>query len=551
MSYQDAVPLPDGPRPRQGGRRRWWIAIAALLVVIVGGGAAVVAAQLLAATRTEFADAIPEDAVVFVHVDFLDFVRSDRLGRLIEAFDEDVVASDEIEDALAELDEEMLGELGFDFTNDILPWAGRGISFALTQLDVDSGRVDWVMTYDVRNQGAAEDFMPKLVAAVEQEAGPVSTTTRSGLTVYDPLNEPVAFALADGLLIAANDIDGIDDILAARDGTPLGENADFLAALAELPEDRIVTGYLDGARYAQLVQEEIYSAPELAPGSLEAIDALAADIDSLRAIGFSATLTDTAARFDAVTLFDESGPPAFFADWFSGTIMTPTMAPSNTIGYEAVPGLISSYTEWILSAFEGEPDLIEFRSEFASEFGFDVFDDLLLLLDGEFGIVVTRDETSILAQETGVPLAGAIYVGTSDEAAIRDRLESLLGTVAEEMELFGPAGQPQLYEVQIDDGIWIPFGVDDGFLMAASDRSIVEDLFDGGPSIAEEPVFQSARAELADGMEPFLFVDLTEIYSIFDEEDLPHGLDTFQGFMIGADTSDTVYRATAVLTLDY
>lgn len=520
-------------------------------MVVIGGGAAVVAAQLLAATRTEFADAIPPDAVVFVHIDFLDFVTSDRLDRLVEAFDDGAVGSDEIDEAVAQLDDEMLTELGFDFSNDILPWAGRGLAFALTDLDVDRGRVDWVATYDVRDQGKAEDFMPKLVAAVEAEAGPVAESRVDGLVVYDPLNEPLAFALADGLLIAANDIDGIENILAARSGDSLGENENFVAAIAELPDSRILTGYIDGARYAEMIQEEIYSAPELTPGGFEAVDALTEDLDSLRGIGFSASLTDSAARFDAVTLFDESGVPPIFADWLSGPIMTPSMAPENTIGFEAIPALVSTYTEWILMAVEGEQELIDFRTEFSDRYGFDLFDDFLLLLDGEFGIVVTHDETGVLALETGVPLAGAIYVGTSDEAAIRDRLDDVLAIEGEELNLFGPAGRPQLYEFEVDDGIWIPFGVDEGFLMVASDRSIVEDLFDGGPSVADGPVYQTAAAELAAGMDPYLFVDLTEIYEIFEPEDLPYGIETFQALIVGAETTDTRARVSAVLTLDY
>lgn len=84
-------------------------------------------------------------------------------------------------DAFLERRDDLLDELedetGIHFLDDVTPWLGESVSFAL--IDVDDDSAEWVAMVHVSDSGAAFDFVEDLVAYFEDES-----LTRFDRTVY-------------------------------------------------------------------------------------------------------------------------------------------------------------------------------------------------------------------------------------------------------------------------------------------------------------------------------------------------------------------------------
>ncbi len=155
-----------------------------------------------------------------------------------------------------------------------------------------------------------------------------------------------------------------------------------------------------------------------------------------------------------------------------------------------------------------------------------------------------------------IPVGLAAYLGTSDEDRLRNTLARFIDIEGDlGFEIVGPYGDPELYDAIDDyDDTTIPFGVDYGFLMASSDRSLLENVFatEGG-RLADEAAFQRAAAEL-DGLEYLFFVDFGKIDDLIksldpgDTSEFPGPLQTV---LAGYQIDGNVFSGAALISIDY
>ena len=187
-------------------------------------------------------------------------------------------------------------------------------------------------------------------------------------------------------------------------------------------------------------------------------------------------------------------------------------------------------------------------------FGIDLEADLLALLDGEFGFVVTEEPGGLMDREFEIPLGFAAFLGTSEQDHLRSTLTQFVDNSRDNIDILGPFGDPELYEVTgTFDGANIPFGVDYGYLMVATERRTLEDIFrDSDNKLVDDPTFKNAASELED-MELVFYVDMLKIYTLVESQDetVPDEIRALESMLAGERVDGNVLLAAFVIAIDY
>lgn len=542
---QVAVPL---PAPPQSAPRRWLIAGAALIGALVIVGGALVATKIFAATRSTFANSIPPQTAAFVHIDLLNVVRSGELERMIEAFEVEDELGEPVGDAVSEIDRLLLEEGDFDLTNDIIPWMGRGVGVGVTTFGLSGLEPEFIAAIDVRDSGEFDRFFPKLRSTIEETDGPLLESDYQGVTIFTSTDG--AFALSKAVFLIGSNSFAVEDAIDAQSGESLADAPDFDATLELLPEDRVLTVWINAAKYID---------------ELEGFGGLTGGFEELgvfdptsgpTSYGFSGQFVDAGLRFDFAAIYPETSEA--LAPWNDFQLETAELAPDSTLGFFAAPPFIEFYADTIQEAFAEEYD--DARRQGIEEYGIDFESDFIDLLDGEFGFLVTREDGGVLDREFGFPVGLAAFLGTSEQ-------DRLLNTVARFIDIgigefggeatlvLGPSGDPNLFEYADEYFDYtIPFGVDYGYLMSASDRRILQTTFaTGGNKLADDPTYRAAASDL-DDMEHVFYVDFLKIFDLIrsmDPDDNPEFPVALESILAGFKIDGNVQTGALVVAIDY
>ena len=505
--------------------------------MLIGGAAA--ANLLFRATRSSFADAMPPNSVAFFHVDLLNVVLSDDLGRIVDAFDTDLAAGEPGFDAEFELDKLLLEEgIRFDFSNDIAPWLGRGVAIGVLDFEGRSGVPEFVVAVDVRDRSEFDSFWPKLIRTIEEESGEaVIQSEYQGVTIHSALEASLAFT-EDTLLVGPDDR-SVRSSIDALQSESLADNPAFIETMAALPSDRMVTAWFQTSGYTDLIDTSVLNSDQL-----DIYDRFLDDAEFPRAFGYSADLSDPGIRMDFVAVYPETSTLLEAMAGFEPDLAG--RAPADTIGFVVAPPFVEIYLDLFADLIEDE--LREPREEFRAEAGIDMVDDVVRLLDGSFGVVVSANELGWLGREFDVAIDVAGFIGTTQPDRLRDNIQLLIDRAGEE-SILGPYGDPLLWDVQQGADSW-PFGVDYGYLMAATDRSLLEELFTagGGVRLDQDPTYQQALAELDSPI--WLYVDIGKILDLIPPEDLPDRARILDYTAVAQRVDGTTMQSTWVLSLD-
>ena len=513
-------------------------------LIVVGG--VLVATKIFAATRATFADSMPPETAAFFHVDLLNLLRSSELDRMLEAFQAENELGDPIEDAVSEIDRLLLEEAKFDLTNDIVPWMGRGVGVGVSTLGLAGDEAEFIAAIDVRDSGKFREFFPKLQATIEESDGPLVESEYEGVTIYTAGDgADGAFALSKAVFLIGSSSFAVRDAIDAQLGESLADSPDFEATLDRLPTNRVFTAWINASSYV----DELTGLGTLSGGGLIEPGLFNSD-DFPTSYGFSGRFVDAGVRFDFVAIYPEDSD--FLVPWRDGRLNTAELAPDNTLGFLAVPPFVEQYTDLLRKGLAEEYD--DARSQVFEDFGIDLEADLLALLDGEFGLVVTRETGGLLDREFELPLGFAAFLGTSEQDRLRTTLARFIDNSRDNVDILGPFGDPELYEVaDTFDGANIPFGVDYGYLMVATERRILEDIFrDSANKLVDDPTFKNAASEL-DDMELVFYVDMFKIYNLLENQDetVPDEVRALESMLAGERVDDNVLLAVFVIAIDY
>ena len=248
-------------------KRRFLFAGAAVLVLaaIVAGGAFFFYFRFVSLPGEATAKFIPSDAPVYLSVNL-----RPGIGQIRSARDFlDLLQTEGFLERRNLILDDLEKEIGFHPIDNVSPWLGTSISFALLNPDPDAP--EWILLAHSNDRDAALDFADTLVESLQYNRGPEMrfTDTMTDTLVeslpdnqgadYDSRSyrgaqlwehthddKPAVGVTEEYLLIASSTatIEEMVGNLLAPPSTSLAKNADFMAARESVASERVMFLYL-------------------------------------------------------------------------------------------------------------------------------------------------------------------------------------------------------------------------------------------------------------------------------------------------------------------
>ena len=241
---------PEGDVTAAGGgffrRRRFLLICTGILVVllVLAVGAVLLAVlPALGQPGEETAKFLPANTQAYMTINFRPGGNQIMNAR---AFHSIFQGSLEFEDRRVDLLDDLWDETGIDVTEDILPWMGRDITFAL--LDVADPKPEWIILLQTKDRDASEAFLDDLVRYLEDEEHMEFRDRRyRDAIVFSEADDEVSFGVTDQYVLLGGGKDAVQDMirdLASPPSRPLSEDKAFLRVREQLPPERFMLGFV-------------------------------------------------------------------------------------------------------------------------------------------------------------------------------------------------------------------------------------------------------------------------------------------------------------------
>lgn len=346
--------------------------VIALVTLISLTGAAVVAAYLFlfAAGTDRAAQLAPADSAAYVNVYLQPSTGqqmnlSNLMGRLPGFADE---AS--LDEKVDQIVQNLLTGSGIDYRQQIKPWLGDQVAMATWPVEGDTAAAEAVVIAAVKDREAAE------AAIVDLAGAGAEAETYDGVELH--LAEGTAYAFVDEMLVAGGSAEALRAVVDVRgDAASLAEQESFQQAMNRIPADHLASVYVNPAAAAEVAGAE-GQLSDVGPTSA----ALVAESEGLR-------LSGTAPLPASAGSSPEPEPEADVASTL------PEMMPATAIAELVVFDLASLLREAEAAAGsapggeEVTSTLDTLRAVAAFGLGIDIDADLMPLLGGEVGVVIT------------------------------------------------------------------------------------------------------------------------------------------------------------------
>ncbi|MCJ7622726.1 MAG: DUF3352 domain-containing protein, partial [Anaerolineaceae bacterium] len=470
---------------------------------------------------------IPEDANLYVSLDMGRFLADDTRD-VFNAFAKNAGDPDikDMEEFIQNVDDSLEETFGVTFTADILPWIGQyiGVSFIDLQLDRygEPETAAWVLGIEARSKKAADEFVTKLINFASEDSGyDILTQTYQGADIYE-LDTPneyerVAICRSKGVVLISTDVSGIKKAVDAQNGTPLSESQDYKDTMSGLPTERLITTFISGNLFSDvttILQEE-----------------LGAGISALsiyRSIGMSLTLVTDGVKFDVYTAYEQDQLSEERRTMLSSPGSSGKIAanfPENTLLFITggnFGNIWQAIRDYAVESMDGdEGDCIESMQMFASEYGINPDTELFPYLDGEWGLGLYDDPSSILASELDVPVSVMLVAETSDQSSLDTSINKFvddfgigLVTIKEQTISGVPlyVASPFLLNTPL-----LSFGTFENYFLLGTNGEILAGSFDSDLSLANLPQYKDTWTAFDSGMSPVFYMNFTELIGFIED----------------------------------
>ena len=555
-----------------GGWLRW-VAVAGYLLVIAVIVVAVVLLLLvreLSQAGEATAEFIPSDAVVYSSINLRPGV-----GQIDNAREfNDLLRTDDFKDKEEEFLDEIEDETGFHLMDDIMPWLGTDITFALLDLDEDEDLIEWVLMAQVSDQDEAFDFVEDLLDYLEEELyTDFDDDEIGGADVWIADDEPLAIGLSDEYLMLADSEDTLEDILDNIDSPPtrsLAKDEQFIAAREALPQGRVTFVYAQIEDYVDTFEDVM--------GSLDGTDSVLtwAESNTPEYVAASLSFIDKGMRLDVITAEASS---SLSID--SGSdLRSAEVVPEDTLFLLAYAGVTDAWDELRDTLEESDPwaaeDFEQFMDDLEDETGVDLERDVIESLTGEVSLAVMPGNVRISPDDFELEgtIDALLLAGLHDAAGIEDAMESLTDLIEDQdidtdRESIGGHDAVTVNLDQFDEDAledyeagylitddWLAVGTTIESLelfgdTAAGDADSLDSAakFSGLAELSPAPVHFLIYADIAGLLE--IVVDGLDEDDLDDyEEDVRPFVENLSAFMMAGSMTGERWHFTAALTLE-
>ncbi|MGB1251669.1 MAG: DUF3352 domain-containing protein [Candidatus Promineifilaceae bacterium] len=585
------------PSPKSSGSRLPFLAVGALILALVAGGGYFAWQSFQSASQVT-ADVMPAETNVYMSMDFLGLITNDydgaaRIQHALEPF-LDEIGSESGEDTLQQsFQDEVLTPLNMTVEEDIASWVGRSVGIGLMDiafLDDLSQVPNTTLALEIRagTGDQADQFLTKLVENYPTlpDGNPMAEQTYEGVVYYvEQSEEPFVIGRAGDLMIVTSAEAGMKQAIDTQQGAAsLADEASYQAVLAELPEERIMTLYLNVGRMVEgvepveqqdAVQSLLDESGITGMGAVPSPD----DFSAITDICLGLLASDQALTgFGGAGFFDELGLRGQFVMTYdkdkldansslstaknnlsSGKVAS--TLPQETMAYIASRNMMTTYWELYQQM---DADAFAEAMQLAEEtVGFNPDVALMPRMGEEFAIAVYKsDQGSIASDPTiNIDLGVAILQEIKGESSAlsAEVFQPLNTTISDFMflpiETYENDGQA-FYTIMNTFGEeptpMLTYGVNDEYLMFGTSLDELTTMFGTGAKLPENPHFSalSEQVNAADGVVQLFFdLDLICTLSAMDQELCRLG-EHMNAFAMAGTAKETAYVGDIYLLLD-
>ncbi|UYM05341.1 DUF3352 domain-containing protein [Solicola gregarius] len=505
------------------------IGIAAVVAVglVVAGG--VFAWSKLSGGGPQPAEAVPSDAMAYVRLD-LDPSASQKLDAMSllhkwpEFEDATGISDDDVDLRKLFVDEVLAADCDVDFADDIEPWIGDRLGFAIVG-GADSPAP--MLAVQVSDEDKAEDGANKLADCTGGLGMPGPATASSTASAMDDVayaedeESNLGVAFSGDYMIVAPTQDLADDFAKDAESDSLAANDAFRDDMDSLGDEGIASMWFDGDAFVDAAEQMGMSA------------------DDLEALG-DQDLGSGAAALRAGDDYLE--------------LVTASDSPTGAGGAKADVGGLSDSTMFAASISDGKKVVDDFWTQFESGLG-DAAPELDLMLDDveqNTGLTLPDDLATLLGDQFLVAVDSEGLDPEMDPGSLEDinagmRFTSdpgeLSGVVDKVENTLVGMGGPSLSEALVKEE------TDDGMVLATND-DYASMLTDGGGDLGDSDVYQKA-VPAGDDAVNVVYANLDEITELApDSDEDVQMLEPLQAFGFASQEKDDRTVTTMRLTFD-
>jgi hypothetical protein len=265
------------------------------------------------------------------------------------------------------------------YAADIKPWLGNEVAVGVVGVTLAGGKpAPQVVVYAASTDDAKAEAA---VAKVAKRSG-----AYKGYTEYTPTSGDGVAAVGKDALLYATDVATLESAINAREGADnLAASTAYTDALAKLPADNVLVGYVDGPKVANLVQMASSLAGSAATGA--AADALEKAVDqvrALRSVAMSVGADDNGLKLRVIESVDPSRKGSLPT---GGSTTLLDRAPADAVAFADTTGLGAGIDE-ALASYRALPAFARVEQQVATATGLSLTTDILPLLSGELALYV-------------------------------------------------------------------------------------------------------------------------------------------------------------------
>ena len=556
------------------GRRSWfrWALIGggvAAVVVAIVVVAIVVVVRIFLFVRgvSRPGEFVPSSALLYSSINLRPGV--EQLDRAFEVGD--LLQTDDLIDERDDLMGEVEDETGIHPLDDVTPWLGTDITFAV--LDADEDEVRWVLMAQVSNRDAAADFVEDLLDYIEDEYyTDFDEYEMGGADVWVADDEDVAVGLTDEYLLLTDGEETMEDMLDNLDSPPsrpLAEDELFIAARESMPEDRVMFLYAQVEDNFGLTEDilDLYGETETVWNWF--------DSNAPEYLAVSASFIDKGLRVDVVA---EAASRSLTID-SETQLQAADVVPEETIFLLSYAGMRDAWDELRDTLEESAPsaaeELDQFLEDLEDETGVALETDVIESLTGEVSWALLPSDIRFSAYDgelDGV-IDALLIAGLQDSEGIEDAMDSLTDWIEDneidtDRESVGDYDAVTIEMDQFNEGLledyeagfvitdeWLAMGTSLDSLEAfhesaegGSNSLKSADKFSDLINIAPSPLHLLLYADIA-GIVEMVEAGLEEDELDDYRSDVQPFVENLNSFMVASSLTEERWHFTAALTL--
>ena len=549
------------PRRRGGASNKRLILIAAGIAVgIVAFVAAVsvfVFFQSLSRAGEATARFIPSNAVAYASINLRPGVQQLRHRRGVIS----TLQTDALVERRDELLDELEDETGIHLLDDVTPWLGESVSFALLDVDDERDTAEWVAMVHVSDRVAALDFAEDLVSYIEEESlSRFSDTDYREAHLWLSDDEDLGLALTEEYLLIADGEDTLKDVIRNIESPPdrpLLADEDFTAARESLPSQRVMFLFLRSEWIWDLLRDE------LGPFDDEDETILRVESSTPEYMAMSVSFIERGLRAD----FAAEQPNDGFSIDSNVRLASPEALPADTLVLLATNGVREAWEELrqVMADLDpsGGSDFQSVLDEVEIETGIDVEEDVVDSLNGEIALALLPSDFRAGVYDV------LLLAGLQDYRDIRRALERLVEDSGIEVGR-SSLGDYEVVTAELEGFDLLGEGYEPGYIVTedwaafgSTYRSVR--AFHDAATGESEPLSEADEFSRLIGMAPappdsLIYADLATAIELIEdaldgdtrsdyERDFKPFVERMEAFLLAGSFTEEAIRFTAVLTL--